>query len=284
MRTDGTSQTTTNAIPMVAGTRYAIQAMLKEGTGGDYVQVAKRKVGDTTPAGSLTPLSTDVFWLGPDIDVLATNNVIVASSTNSPTSHAEDAPNVLDGNPLTKYLNFDKANSGFTVTPASASTLHGIALTSANDSPERDPSSYKIEGSVDGGATWATVAQGSVDLFPDRFTRREYYFTNSTAYTVYRVTFPTIVNAPTAANSMQIADVELLGFFGGNLAQGTPGGPKLTITHTGGNITITWAGGGTLQSAAAVSTSGTAWADVAGASSPYTTATTGTAKYYRVKQ
>jgi hypothetical protein len=55
-----------------------------------------------------------------------------------------------------------------------------------------------------------------------------------------------VVNAGTA-NSMQIADVELLGFFGGTLASGTPGGPKLTITHTGANITISWTGGGTLH-------------------------------------
>jgi hypothetical protein len=32
-----------------------------------------------------------------------------------------------------EVLNFDKLNTGFTVTPASASTIHGIALTSANE-------------------------------------------------------------------------------------------------------------------------------------------------------
>jgi hypothetical protein len=67
---------------------------------------------------------------------------------------------VLDGNSATKYLNFDKLNTGFTVTPAGASTIQGIALTSANDEPNRDPASFKIEGSVNG-TTFTTVAEGT---------------------------------------------------------------------------------------------------------------------------
>jgi len=40
-----------------AGTKYAFVAYLKEGGGGDYVQVAWRKEGDTTPASALTPIT-----------------------------------------------------------------------------------------------------------------------------------------------------------------------------------------------------------------------------------
>ena len=48
--------------------------------------------------------------------------------------------NVIDNQP-TKYLNFDKLNTGFTVTPTVGGTLvTGLSLTSANDAPERDPS------------------------------------------------------------------------------------------------------------------------------------------------
>jgi hypothetical protein len=41
---------------LVAGKRYAIQVLYKEGGGGDYTQVAWRKAGDTTPASKLTPI------------------------------------------------------------------------------------------------------------------------------------------------------------------------------------------------------------------------------------
>src|SRR5687768_1862290 len=47
---------TSQPVGLQAGQRYAIQALLKEGTGGDYLQVAWRKVGDTNPAAQLTPI------------------------------------------------------------------------------------------------------------------------------------------------------------------------------------------------------------------------------------
>ena len=47
---------------LVAGKKYAFYALLKEGGGGDYLQVAVRKEGDTTPAASLTPIPG--IWLG----------------------------------------------------------------------------------------------------------------------------------------------------------------------------------------------------------------------------
>jgi hypothetical protein len=44
-----------------AGTKYAFITYVKEGGGGDYVQVAWRKEGDTTPASALRPLSGSVL-------------------------------------------------------------------------------------------------------------------------------------------------------------------------------------------------------------------------------
>ena len=52
---DGVTQT---SLPqnLTAGKNYFIQALMKEGGGGDYVKVAWRKSGDTTPAASLQPI------------------------------------------------------------------------------------------------------------------------------------------------------------------------------------------------------------------------------------
>lgn len=55
--------------------------------------------------------------------------------------------------------------------------------------------------------------------------------------------------------------------------------PELTISLSGGNITIAWEGAGTLEE----STSLTTWTAVAGAANPYTTAASGAAKFYRVR-
>ncbi len=272
---DGTtSSTTTKPIALTAGARYAIVGMLKEGGGGDYLRAAIRKVGDTTAASALAPMSDVIYWYGPDINVLAASNAIVPSSTNSPA--AEQSPNALDVNSATKYLNFDKLNTGFTVTPASATTVRGIALTSANDAPERDPASYEVWGSVDG-ATFVKIGSGAVPTFPERFVRREMYFDNAAAYTSYKVVFPTVANA-TSANSMQIADVELLGYFGGTLAT-KPEGASLNFARANGSLVLTFEG--TLESTDNLV--GGNWTTVS-TTSPATVSTTGAAKFFRAKR
>jgi hypothetical protein len=52
----GMGQTTLTPISLQAGKAYFIRTIHKEGGGGDYSQVAWRKIGDKTPAGSLTPI------------------------------------------------------------------------------------------------------------------------------------------------------------------------------------------------------------------------------------
>lgn len=60
---DGVEETTAIPIAMVAGRKYAFVALLKEAGGGDYLQVAAREDGVTTPAAaSLTPLTGK--WIG----------------------------------------------------------------------------------------------------------------------------------------------------------------------------------------------------------------------------
>jgi hypothetical protein len=58
--------------------------------------------------------------------------------------------------------------------------------------------------------------------------------------------------------------------------------PEFTgITANGNNLSIEWTGGGTLQSATAVTGP---WTDVAGASSPFSTTAAGAGLFYRVRQ
>src|SRR5204862_386886 len=74
---------------------------------------------------------------------------LVPSSNNSPGSEA--VANAIDNVPTTKYLNFDRLNTGFTVTPrVGGTTLSGLSFVSANDAPERDPATYVLTGSEDG--------------------------------------------------------------------------------------------------------------------------------------
>ena len=47
---------TSEPIRLLAGKKYYVEMIWKEGNGGDYAQVAWRKEGDITPAASLTPI------------------------------------------------------------------------------------------------------------------------------------------------------------------------------------------------------------------------------------
>jgi len=142
-------------------------------------------------------------------DITQPGDPIVPSSNFSPGS--EGVANAIDNQP-TKYLNFDKLNTGFTVTPrVGLSVVQCLSLTSANDAPERDPSSFDLAGSYDG-SNFTQIATGAVPAFTNRFTKVVIRFDNNTPYLAYRLLFPTVSNAP-AANSMQISEVELLGFL-----------------------------------------------------------------------
>jgi hypothetical protein len=144
-------------------------------------------------------------------DITQPLDFISPTSGNSPDK--EGVINAIDNNPNTKYLNFDKLNAGFTVTPsAGSSVVTGLRLTSANDAPERDPVTFQLSGSNDG-QTFTEIAAGKIPDFTGRFVAVEVAFTNQTAYRFFKLLFPTVRDAASAV-AVQIAEVELLGRTG----------------------------------------------------------------------
>ncbi len=86
---------TSAPISLVANRRYAFYALVKEGGGGDFLQVAVRAVNSTTPAASLQPLSGN--WIG----VNAKPNLGTPEVTVQPQAPSQ----IIEGTPLT--LNVD---------------------------------------------------------------------------------------------------------------------------------------------------------------------------------
>ena len=141
-------------------------------------------------------------------DVTQPNDTVLATSGNSP--RGEDVAKAIDNQTGTKYFNFDKLNTGFTVTPSVGPTVvTGLGLTSGNDCPERDPATFRLEGSSDG-SNFSLIAEGPVPAFSGRLLQQNILFTNTAAFRVYRLAFPTVANATTALG-MQIAEVQLFG-------------------------------------------------------------------------
>jgi hypothetical protein len=127
----------------------------------------------------------------------------------------------VDNDVNTKFLHFagEVIPTGIQIAPAAGMTVvSGLTLTTANDAPERDPISYEVYGSnesIDG--PYELIAAGDVNDFAGeaawpRFTKNAttIAFDNTVAYAYYQVMFPAIRDA-VAANSMQIAEVELIG-------------------------------------------------------------------------
>ena len=155
--------------------------------------------------------------------VLATGDPILAIQLpRTPSDYpCGEAPTfALDGDPNTKYLNFGKENTGFIVTPSAADVVRSFQITTANDSPSRDPSSWELYGTNDpivstdnsqgDGENWTLIGSGTVELPTDRMTAgARVAVNNDTAYSSFRMIFPT-QRDPNAgdADSLQFADIQ----------------------------------------------------------------------------
>ena len=129
-------------------------------------------------------------------------------------------PFICDNQILTKFLHFsgEAEPTGVRITPAMGPTVvTGLTFTTANDAVERDPVQYELSGSNDSiDGPYTLIAKGPIVDFAGAtaWTRRTktttpIEFANDIAYAHYQVMFPT-VRTPASANSMQIAEVELL--------------------------------------------------------------------------
>ncbi len=122
-----------------------------------------------------------------------------------------------------KYLNQSGPGSGLIVTPSTPLTqVNGLRIYTANDYESRDPASYVLEGSNDGGSTWNLISSGLLNLPSGRNAggntpidpiaqfNQLVTFENTAHYSMYRLTFPTLKGGP-GETLMQIAEVEFLG-------------------------------------------------------------------------
>ena len=115
-------------------------------------------------------------------DITNTVTKVTASAENPPN---EVAQNLTDGDPQTKWLTFD--SSGWVVYKLSEpAAVIRYALTSANDTPTRDPKDWKVQGSQDG-STWTTIDTQTGQSFDSRFQRKQYTLSNTTKYQYYRL-------------------------------------------------------------------------------------------------
>ena len=124
----------------------------------------------------------------------------------------EEVDKIIDADINTKFLDFELADGmGFTVNLGGISAVAvAMDLTTANDFEVRDPIDFTILGSNDG-ASFSSVASGTIPCITDRFETRRFEFSNSDAYSYYRVDFsgPCDPSGGTGIPSIQCAEVQL---------------------------------------------------------------------------
>ena len=156
----------------------------------------------STPEGTKSSGVTGPAATGIPGDVTATNTGVTASAENAPN---ETAAKAVDGDENSKWLAF--ASTGWLrVGFAQGVTAKRYALTSANDSPERDPRDWQVQGSNDNGATWTTIDSQTGQSFDQRFQTKVFEVpTNATAYAAYRLN----ITANQSGTIIQLAEFRL---------------------------------------------------------------------------
>ncbi|WP_374970920.1 GH92 family glycosyl hydrolase [Terrabacter sp. BE26] len=135
-----------------------------------------------------------------DGSLLGQVSAVTASSENSP---GEVAANLADANPDTKWLAF--ASSGWVrYQLASPAKVLRYSLTSANDSPERDPRDFTLQGSSDG-TTWTDLDTRTGVDFSGRFAKQDFTVKTPEAYAYYRLN----VTAVHSGGIVQLADWDI---------------------------------------------------------------------------
>src|ERR1700754_1139750 len=101
-------------------------------------------------------------------DITAQGKLTVSDENTYGASSAEGSPHLVDNDITTKFLSFNyNPNFWFQLQFPTAEVVNEYTFTSGNDSPERDPKDWNLQGSNDG-TTWTTLDTRTGVTFPSR--------------------------------------------------------------------------------------------------------------------
>jgi hypothetical protein len=152
-------------------------------------------------------------------DITTPGDAVMGVPDDGDWPDAESPDLAIDDDTGTKYLHHKGGSmtTGLQIEPmVGATVVTGLTLTTANDTPNRDPITFELSGSNTAIAgPYTVIAAGDVVDFAGevewpRFTKNEtpIEFTNTVAYKYYQIVFPTLRGDAEAL--MQIAEVELI--------------------------------------------------------------------------
>jgi hypothetical protein len=181
--------------------------------------------------------------------------VTVAGENNGLNGNFELAASAFD-NTLAKWLDFAESDPATRASWIQYQYPGGLervvtnySITSANDAPERDPATWALLGSNDGGTNWVTLDAQSDQVFTDRYETRAFAIASPAAYNLYHLRIDSVAE-PSSAVALQLAEIQLLGtqkytywwsFGDGTTATSEQNGVPVQQQHTytnNGNYTV----------------------------------------------
>ncbi len=171
-------------------------------TGGEYLgfddkininvdqgQFENYTVRVKTPNGSYAQITRLLTDLGVVRDLTNVRNIFRVSRDNDGGQFAgEGSLKLIDNDTNTKFLQFNFSQFiWFELEFFEPVILGAYTFTSGNDAPERDPRTWRLEGSMDR-ENWTVLDERTNETFGSRFLTRTFIFENRTPYTFYRAT------------------------------------------------------------------------------------------------
>jgi len=247
------------AIPGATGASYSVAATTLSSAGQYTVNVSNSAGSVSSNAATLAVAAVVVVQPPASGSVELTPSAYSARGQNGTT---EGVAKLFDHNKSTKWLDFS-GTTWVQVSFTSPRALSSYNLVSANDHPERDPSTWTLSGSNDG-VNWTAIETRSAQTFASRLLLRSFALAqNSAAYLYFRFDI-----ACKSSTTTQLADLEL---WSGAAAAPTVVAPAITVqpvavsvasgqpasfsvTATGDSLTYQWSKDGVSLTGATAAT------------------------------
>lgn len=229
---DGIPDTTNYVLSAGQSEKWYSFTTLGDGQADSSIRITPPPLEQTTTLqhGKDTGVTTSQNITSPSDPVIRVDGSTALTPGTPPSPAGETVDHLFDGF-TQKYLNLTLGGSGAIITPQAnggqGTIINGIRFFTANDAVQRDPTSYELDGTNDdlsvGTPTWTALPQGvainlpagrnptgNVPVDPNSQFNQTIYFNNTTAYKSYRIRFFDFKNSPSAADAMQIGEVQLL--------------------------------------------------------------------------
>jgi PKD repeat protein len=172
---------------------------------------ASYKLAVKTPKGSVIEIPKLLTDLGIVKDLTNIDNTFRISQDNSSGPNADEgSKKLIDGDLTTKlFIGGYQPGMYWQFAFYQPQIINAYTITTGNDSPERDPKDWEIQGS-DNGESWVTlntVTGYSFGTAPtDRRRSQPFTFVNTKAYSYYRY----VVKAVSSGSNFQMTEFRLL--------------------------------------------------------------------------